>query len=371
MSDVKRVLIVGCGIGGATAAYALRRVGIDAHCVEIKNESSAAGTGISLLQNALRALRTIGLEDACSERGQITERFRQFDLAGRVVAVNPTPPGIGIRRPDLANILETAAVDAGAVLDWGVTVDEVNDRGNRVEVVFTDGRRGEYDLVVAADGVYSPLRAKVFGPEFAAEFAGQSGWRFSASRPPEHDGFFLWRDAEGHSLGAIPTSKETCYLFFLENSKEHLRMPPDQMHVLLRERLVKFSAPFVCAALEQVTAPDQVLFRPFDVRMMPGPWWHRGRVLLLGDAAHAPTPQLTSGGGMAIEDAVVLAECLAAPGSAMEALEAYSRRRMPRVKRVWEASREICQYEQDDPIANSEKAVALLLDTYRFLGEPF
>jgi len=67
----------------------------------------------------------------------------------------------------------------------------------------------------------------------------------------------------------------------------------------------------------------------------------------------------------------VLAECLAAPGSAMQALEAYSRRRMPRVKRVWEASRQICQYEHDDPIANSQKSVALLLDTYRFLGEPF
>ena len=371
MSDIKRVLIVGCGIGGATAAYTLRRVGLDVHCVEMKSESSPAGTGISLLYNALGALRSIGLDGPCSERGQITERFRQFDAEGRPVAVNPTPPGIGIRRADLAHILETAAADAGAVLDWGVTVEALNDRGDRVEVVFTDDRRAEYDLVVAADGAYSAIRAKVFGPEFGPEFAGQSAWRFSAPRPAEHDGFFLWRDAQGRGVGAIPTSKETCYLFYLENSKEHLRMPEDQMHVLLRERLERYSAPFIRAALEQVTTPEQVLFRPFDIRLIPGPWWHRGRVVLMGDAAHAPTPQLTSGGGMAIEDAVVLAECLAAPGSAMEVLEAYSCRRIPRVKRVWEASRQICRFEHDDPIGNAQQAATLLLDTYRFLGEPF
>jgi 2-polyprenyl-6-methoxyphenol hydroxylase-like FAD-dependent oxidoreductase len=370
MSDVKRVLIVGCGIGGATAAYALRRVGIEAHCVEIKPESSVFGTGISLLHNTLRALKQIGLDEQCAERGQITERFRQFDAAGQPISVNPTMPGIGIKRPDLANILETAATDAGAVLDWGVTVESLTDHGDRVEVTFTDGRRADYDVVVAADGAYSKIRDKVFGPEYAATFTGQSGWRFSAPRPAEHDGFFLWRNPAGKGLGAIPTGKDTCYLFFLETSKEHLRMPADQLHLLLRDRLAGYTAPFVRDAIDQVTSPEQVLFRPFDVRLMPGPWWHKGRVVLIGDAAHAPTPQLTSGGGMAIEDGVVLAECLGAPGSAMQALEAFSQRRIPRVKRVWEASRQICQYEMDDAIGNAGKAAALLLDTYQFLAEP-
>lgn len=370
MSDVKRVLIVGGGIGGATAAYTLRRIGLDVHCVELKPQHSAVGTGICLLHNTLRALRSVDLADPCLENGLLFDQFRQFDAMGRPIAANPTPPGIGIRRPDLARILETAAVDAGAVLDHGVTFEDLHDRGDRVEVTFTDGRRGEYDLVVAADGAYSAVRSKVFGPEFAPDFAGQSGWRFSAPRPADHDGFFLFRNDKGTGLGAIPTSKETCYLFFLENSKEHLRMPQERLHTLLKERLAAYSAPMVQAALDQVTAPEQVLFRPFDIRFMPGPWWHKGRVLLIGDAAHSPTPQLTSGGGMAIEDAVVLAECLQAPGSAMEVLEAFSRRRIPRVKRVWEASRQICQNEQDDPIGNAATSAALLLDTYRFLGEP-
>ena len=369
MSDVKRVLIVGAGIGGATAAYTLRRVGIEVHCVELKPQSSAIGTGICLLHNTMRALGMIGLADACQEKGQSLEFFRQFDAAGRPVAANPTPPGIGIKRPDLAHILESAATAAGAVLEHGLTVEELHDRGNVVEVVFNDGRRAEYDLVVAADGAYSAVRSKVFGPQYAPEFAGQSAWRFSAPRPEEHDGFFLFRNARGAGLGAIPTSKETCYLFFLENSDQHLRMPDEKLDVMMKERLTEYTAPLVRTALEQVTKPEQVMFRPFDVRLMPG-HWHKGRVLLIGDAAHSPTPQLTSGGGMAIEDAVVLAECLSAPGSAAQVLEAFSERRIPRVKRVWEASRQLCRYERDDPIGNAQAATALLLDTYRFLGEP-
>ncbi|SPO54614.1 Monooxygenase FAD-binding protein [Pseudomonas sp. JV551A1] len=370
MSDVKRVLIVGCGIGGATAAYTLARIGLSVHCVDIAPKSSAAGTGICLLHNTLRALRAVELDGHCLESGLLFERFRQFDAAGNQTAVNPTPPGIGIRRPDLAHTLESAAIAAGATIEFGVTVTELEERANHVEVTFSNGSRGEYDIVVAADGTYSKTRRKVFGPDFEPEFVGQSGWRFSAPRQPDHDGFFLFRNNKGVAVGAIPTAQDTCYLFFLEGSQQHLHMPDDQLDTLLRERLAEYSAPLVRAALDQVTGPERVLFRPFDVRLMPGPWWHRGRVVLLGDAAHAPTPQLTSGGGLAIEDAVVLAECLSAPGTAMDALEAYSRRRIPRVKRVWEASRQLSQWERDDPLGNAEKSAALLLDTYRFLGEP-
>lgn len=369
MTHTKRVLVVGCGIGGATLAYTLRRAGLEAHCVDIKPCTPTTGSGINLMHNTLRALRTIGLAEQCLDSGFPFQAFKQHDAAGQLLMTSPAPSCCGIRRPELARILESAAESAGGVLERNLTVSDLADRGDRVEVTLSDGRQQTYDLVVAADGAYSKLRERVFGPEHRAWFAGQSGWRFNAPRPSDVDAFCLYRSADGRrAIGAFPTSKETCYFFFLENSTEHLHLPNDQLQVLLKERLAPFSAPAIRNSLAHLTDPSQVIFRPFDITLVPAPW-HKGRVVLLGDAAHSPTPQMTSGGGMAIEDAVVLTECLAEAASVPEALEAYSARRFDRVKTVWEASLQLCKYEQE-PVPNPQRSAALLLQTYQYLGQP-
>lgn len=370
MSDVKRVLIVGAGIGGATTAYTLSRFGIKAHCVDIAAGSPVVGTGITLLHNSLRALRQVGLETPCTELGSRFDHFRRLDGAGNEIDVAPTEVGAGIKRPDLANVIESAATEAGAHIEYGISVCDLEDRGDSIRVKFSNGNIDDYDLVVAADGAYSKMRSKVFGSQYDAEYAGQGCWRFSAPRPSNHDGFWLFRHGTT-SVGAIPTSKESCYLFLLENSEKPPHFPGDQLDCILKQRLEGFTAPLILDAVDNLTSPQQAIYRPFYARLMPGPWWHKGRVVLIGDAAHAPTPQLTSGGGMAIEDAVVLAECLAASGTAVDALETYSKRRIPRVERVWKSSFQISQWERDDPIGNKEKSAALLMESYKFLSEPF
>ena len=369
MAQMKRALVVGSGIGGATAAYTLRRAGMEVHCIDNKPATPTTGAGICLLHNTVRALGTIGLAEPCLESGIGFQVFKQHDYTGRLLASNPSPPACGMRRPELARILEGAAKSAGAVLEKGLTVDDLADRGDQVDVTLSDGREQTYDLVVAADGAYSRLRDRVFGTEHKVRFAGQSAWRFNAPRPADVDGFCLYRSADGkRTVGAIPTSKDTCYLFFLENSKEHLHMPDDQLHVLLRERLEGFTAPVIRDSLAHVTEPSHVMFRPFDITLVPPPW-HKGRVLLLGDAAHSPTPQMTSGGGMAIEDAVVLGECIAGFDTIPQALDAHSKRRFDRVKTVYEASLQLCTFEQD-PVPNPQRSAALLLQTYQYLGQP-
>ena len=370
MSQAKRVLVVGSGIGGATAAYALQREGVEVHCIDIKPETPTTGAGICLLHNTMRALSMIGLAEQCLESGLAFQLFKQYDASGQLLQSHPAPPGCGMRRPELARILETAAAGAGAMLERGVTIADLVDAGDKVEVTLSDGRQQAYDLVVAADGAYSKLRDRVFGTQYRTQFTGQSGWRVNAPRHPDIDGFCLFRTPDlKRTLGALPTSKETCYLFFLEHSAEHLSYPDDQLHVLLRERLEPFSAPVVRDALAQLTNPSQITFRPYDITLVPPPW-HRGRVVLLGDAAHAPTPQMTSGGGMAIEDAVVLAECMAGQASIPDALEAYSKRRFERVKTVYDASLQLCKYEQE-PVPNPQRSAALLIQTYHYLGQPF
>jgi len=369
MSQVKRVLIVGSGIGGATAAYALRRAGVDVHCIDIKPGIPSAGSGICLLHNTVRALDMIGLAEPCLDSGMRFDAFRQFDSSGQLLRSDPAPPSCGIRRPELARILESAAQGAGAVLDKGLTIEHLDDRGDCVEVKFSDGREATYDLVVAADGAYSKLRDQVFGTECRPHFAGQSVWRFNAPRPAQIDGFCLYRSPTGKTVGSFPTSENSCYLFYLENSVEPLRVQEDQASAMIRERLAEYTAPAVLEALEQVTDAKQVIFRPLDITLVPAPWY-RGRVVLIGDAAHSPTPHMTSGGGMAIEDAVVLADCVSKTQSVNEALAMYSERRFERCKIICDASLQLCRFEQEDPLRNREKSAALLLKTYQYLGQP-
>ena len=143
-------------------------------------------------------------------------------------------------------------------------------------------------------------------------YSGQGVWRYTIPRPADVNGLTLHRTRDGAVVGALPLSEDDCYLFYLENTAEHVHMPPDRLGELLRERLAPFSAPMIRDAVEGMDASRHISFRPIDHVLLPAPW-HQGRVVLLGDAAHALTPQLTSGGGMAIEDAVVLCEELARP----------------------------------------------------------
>ena len=170
-------------------------------------------------------------------------------------------------------------------------------------------------------------------------------------------------------MGALPTSKESCYFFMLENSEQHLHMPSDQLHALVRERVQGFTAPVIREVVDRLSDASHVTFRPFDAVFVPAPW-HRGRVVLLGDAAHTPTPQLTSGAGMAIEDAVVLADCIDTQDNLDQALVAYSQRRFERVKLVWDTSLQLCNLERNPAAGTAEQAGALMRNAYQYLAQP-
>lgn len=369
MKAAAKILIVGTGIGGGAAACALAKAGANVHAIEIKPEIPTTGTGICLLANTMRAIAALGLEEQCLDHGARIKTFREMDLAGRSLSSSPMPQGCGMKRPDLARVLEGGATKAGAFLEKGVSVESLHETLEGVEVTFTNGKQAVYDLVVAADGAYSKLRDQFFGVEYAAKFVGQSCWRFSAARTEEVDGLAIYRSQKG-AVGAIPTGPDSCYLFVLENSKEPIRMSAEESLQVLRQRLSEYTAPTVRAAIDAIQSPDQVLFRPFDGTFVPGPW-NRGRIVLMGDAAHAPTPQLTSGGGMAIEDAVVMGESVANHKSIEEVLAAYNARRVPRAKRVWDNTVQLCKYEQNPTAENNEKSNALLLESYKLLAEPY
>src|SRR5271155_2719072 len=171
MAAVERVLIVGAGIGGLAAAIALRERGIAVDVVEL--ETRVLGLGITLTGTTLRALDMVGLADGAARQGFGFDFFLVSNGAGKLQAKNPLPPArpglpaaVGIKRPLFAKLMTEAAEAKGASIRYGLTVEAISQNDAAVSVRFTDGSRGNYDLMIGADGVFSSIRKRVFGEEY-------------------------------------------------------------------------------------------------------------------------------------------------------------------------------------------------------------
>lgn len=378
MPAVNAVIIVGGGIGGLTLAVALRQAGIEARIIEKGDRTTRLGTGISLLGNALRALEMIGLADTCIEAGFGYDRVITRNAAGGFSnELRPPrtfrpdrPSAFGIMRPVLADTLERAALADGATIDFETTVQDIVQHDDRVDLVLSTGEALTADLVVGADGVYSATRSAIFGNALEPSYCGQGGIRLTARRPAEMDGVTFYRTEHGAGVGAIPLSEEHCYYFVLENGARQARLGAHEVAEIWKQRMAPFSAPELVETADTVCAASPISYRPFDVLMLPRPW-HRGRVVLIGDAVHSMSPQLTSGGGMAIEDAVVLAQALAGANDVSIALQEFEARREPRVRPILETSLAICQIEQNPSLAGHQKGMALLGRGYELLAGQF
>lgn len=350
MSKIQRVLIVGGGIGGLTAAVALKRKGINAEVVEQNPDWSVYGVGIIQPSNMLRALRGIGLGDACLARGRPFQGWHFCDAQGNRLAEVPSknvagpgyPPANGIRRPALHKILTDATLAQGTKVRLGVTVTSWNERVDGIEVALSDGTRATYDLLIGADGSYSQTRAMLFGDQLKPQFTGQSVWRYNFERPRDLEWGAIFYGNKSKA-GLVPLSDSLMYLFLVTSEPGNPRLPKDQLHLLLKERLAEYGG-IVGRLREQVTDPAAVVYRPMEVLMVPPPW-HKGRVLLIGDAVHSGTPHLAEGAAMAIEDSVLLADMLAESSDLDSTLNNFVDRRLPRARLVYETGVKLGEWE--------------------------
>ncbi|WP_181456812.1 FAD-dependent monooxygenase [Pseudomonas fluorescens] len=349
MSTINNVLIVGGGIGGLAAATALRRSGVRVEIVEVKQEWTVAGVGIIQPSNALRALEYIGVAEKCIQAGRPFPGWQLFNSKGDLLAEVPTPqaegstcpPNNGITRPALHNILSAAAVEAGASIRLGMSVETIVSAEDSATVTFTDGTSASYDLVIGADGIYSKVRGMVFG-DLKPEFVGEAVWRFTTKRPKDMDwgGIYF---AKGSKAGLVPLDDELMYLFLVTPEPGNPRKAEHELHTLLRQHLNEYEG-VVGRLAEDLLDPAQVIYKPIETIYVAGPW-HRGRVVLLGDAVHAASPHLGAGAAMAVEDAVLLSELITTQAELEHALAAYSERRKPRCFLVSNASRQLIEWE--------------------------
>jgi 2-polyprenyl-6-methoxyphenol hydroxylase-like FAD-dependent oxidoreductase len=351
MSAVSKVLIVGGGIGGLALSIGMRRAGIDVDVVEIRQQWSIYHVGIIAQSNLVRAMVALGIADDCVAAGFSYSGVRFCDADGRVLSETPGaklagpayPAYLGLTRPALHNVLFAASKGAGSAVRLGVTVAGLAQSDAKAAVKFTDGSSGEYDLVIGADGVHSQIRTMLFGEHLKPRFTGEGVWRYNVSRPPDVDYGSIYDSPEGPKAGLIPLTRDSAYIFRIGPEPGNPRYPKDQLAAIMRERLKPFGGAIGRLAHE-ITNPELVVYRPLESVFVPSPW-HRGRVVLIGDAAHAITPHLGQGAAQAVEDAVVLADELQKNAPVKESLESFERRRYERCKFILEASLEIGEHE--------------------------
>jgi 2-polyprenyl-6-methoxyphenol hydroxylase-like FAD-dependent oxidoreductase len=308
----RHAIVAGAGIGGLTAAVALRRRGWDVTVVERAAALEPVGAGLGLGPNALHALDAIGLGDdvrrfsAVQGHGGLRHPgggwLVRTDLG--VLAARFGDPQLVALRADLVGLL-AGSLPAGT-LRTGVTVTGVDagdaDRKARVRTSAGDL---DAELVVAADGIGSRLRALLFPDHQGPRYSGFTTWRFVAPALPRStsraEPAETW--GRGEVFGVLPLADGQVYCYASAPA------PPDVRHddeaSELKRRFGRWHDPI--PGLIGAISPDHVLHDDVYWIADPLPAYHRGRVALLGDAAHAMTPHLGQGACQAIEDAVVLA----------------------------------------------------------------
>jgi len=374
MGAAQNVLIVGAGMAGMSLGVALKRAGVDCEIVEIRPALSEPGTGISLQGPALRALKTIGVADRCVALGFGYSHFKTCDAAGNVTGtvelprlLGPDYPAtLGIMRQAVHEVLAEELKRLGVPIRLGTSVETLEEYDRGVEATFTDGARRRFDLAVGADGANSRVRDLALGPQHRPHYTGQMNWRATVSRPPEVQGRYSYFGPTNKS-GFNPVSDTTMYIYIVQNVPVRPRWDDAGLPAMMRGLLAEFGGA-LGRAREEVRDPEQIICRPIFSLIVPPPW-HRGRIVVIGDAAHATTPHLASGASLAIEDAIVLARLLAAETPLDAALDAFTPLRYERCRMIVENSELLGEWEKN-PSAPNADTINVVARSYRALAEP-
>lgn len=373
MVELDRILVIGGGVSGMSAAIALARAGYEVDLVEADPDWRALGAGITVLGSTLRALMHVDVLEAVMDAGYFRSGNNIFRYTGELILKRPgmkmpdvdLPGGGGILRPILHGILADKVRASGVNVRLGLSYSSVEQDETGVEVVFTDDGRQRYGLVVAADGLRSGLRDQFFPHAPSPRFSGQGCWRLIADRPPEIDqsSFYVGGPV---TVGTVPVSQAQMYVWVLEHVPDNPWVDPATQHLRLAELLKDFGG--VPGQLrDAMNGQSTIVYRPLEAILMPPPWY-KDRVLLIGDAAHATSPHLASGAGIGVEDGVVLAEELRRAVNLEQALDAHMARRYARCKLVVEGSLEIGRVEM---AGHSARINELMNSAQAAIAQPF
>jgi 2-polyprenyl-6-methoxyphenol hydroxylase-like FAD-dependent oxidoreductase len=354
------ILIVGGGIAGLSAAIALGARGMKAEIVEAGGEPLGAAIGFH--GRAIDALGELGVLEACVDRATVLPIDAPIrDAAGKPVvqqasrAADAVRRSFGIYRPTLLGILRDAAMKVGVSIRYGITVRSIRDEGDGTSVRLSDGASRRCHLLIGADGIHSHVRSSQFDDAPSPVYAGQYAIRWMAPGPPIDDpGWFL---SPTGKVGGYFVPEGFTYVVSVLDQAGWTRMGAEETYEAMRRHLDSYSAPYVVELRRRLKPDSELICRPFEWLLVPEPW-SRGCTLLIGDAAHATTAHMAMGGGMAVEDGVVLGQCVSDSKSISEAIGAFTARRFGRCRKVVETSLALSRLEQSRAAPSELRAVA-------------
>ena len=345
---MEEILISGAGIAGCSAAIALAGAGLPVRVIERAEAWAFASSGIFVYSNGLEALDGLGVLPEILAAGFAVPGGRNLylDASGTpltrttypVRAGGRIPAILGIKRAELHRVLSGRMQALGVPVDLGTTIADIAHRGGCTDVTLSDGRRLSTPLLVVAEGIRAPSRARA-GWDVAPRYTGFGVWRSVHARPAELTEKIMMMGA-GKRFGIMPISADRLYTFGTVPVPAGTHFPQAEWPRLMAQAFCEFGGP-ARPFLDELGAGAEVLYTAVEEIVLPLPW-HRGRVVLIGDAAHAATPFMGQGGAMAMEDGLVLARCLAeARGDIDSALPRFGTQRQPVCAFVQDVSRRV------------------------------
>ncbi|MCY0997528.1 FAD-dependent monooxygenase [Myxococcus sp. MISCRS1] len=329
-----KVLVVGGGIGGLALGAALARRGVVAEVVERRPSYGDEGAGIVLGPNVMAVMKGLALHEAVLAAGHPVGLARITDASGRVLQQTPyAVPGLSLPATTLhRNKLLEVLRSVSPTPRLGVTVMGLLSGVDGVDVELSDGTAGRYDVVVGADGIRSIVREHVCGAEVHPRYSGYTCWRGVVEGHFEDAVVEMW--GTGRRVGVVPLGERKSYVFLTLNAPR--RAPAPWKDLSGFQALYAGFADPARSALAAFGGLEGLLHN--DIEDCSALRWWKPRVVLLGDAAHAVTPNLGQGAGLAIEDAAALAQLLVSMGPTDEALARYEQLRRPRAERIRDRS---------------------------------
>lgn len=297
--------IIGAGIGGLTTAIALRQKGFEVEVFESFPSFKPLGSGINLANNAMQIYRELGLYETIMAQGNPVSSMNvlndQFEVLSSV-DLKPFEEQYGVSNVAIhRSVLQRILLDhlPEGTVRLGKRLKHMEDRGKAVQLIFEDDIEHEASIVIGADGIHSVVRASIFGRKDLRD-AGQLCWRgitpFELPERYRHGLFELW--GKGKRFGFVNIGEDKVYWYALRD---------DEDAIGLGELFVDFH-PLVGQIIN--STPHEKILENQMADFEPISSWHKGRICLVGDAAHATTPNLGQGACQAVESAWVLAESL-------------------------------------------------------------